>query len=137
MTPLVTVESLLSDVALLLLVRSQLYHWGPPILGEIFAHVTFFDPTIEVVTFRLRGWYILGVFLLPAFTRLGHEYQDLLSMCSKMLVCDAQTRPQFILLSESFWEMESESKGKVPSTRSTEEDQTHDAASHRIASPTH
>ena len=38
----------------------------------------FFNPTIKVVTFRLRGWCVLGVFLLPAFTRLGHERQDLL-----------------------------------------------------------
>ena len=30
----------------------------------------FFNPTIKVVTFRLRGWCVLGVFLLPAFTRL-------------------------------------------------------------------
>ena len=46
--------------------------------GEIFAYVTVFNhhPTIEVVTFRLRGWCLLGVFLLLAFTRLGHEYQD-------------------------------------------------------------
>ena len=26
----------------------------------------FFNQTIEVVTFRLRGCYMLGVFLLPA-----------------------------------------------------------------------
>ena len=39
----------------------------------------FFNPAIKVVTFRLRGWCVLGVFLLPAFTRLGHEHQDLLS----------------------------------------------------------
>ena len=37
----------------------------------------FFNPTIKVVTFRLRGWCVLGVFLLPAFTRLGHKRQDL------------------------------------------------------------
>ena len=47
----------------------------------------FFNPTIKVVTFRLRGWCVLGVFLLPAFTRLGHERQDLLSPCEKMHVC--------------------------------------------------
>ena len=41
----------------------------------------FFNPTIKVVTFRL------GVFLLPAFTRLGHERQDLLSPCDEMHVC--------------------------------------------------
>ena len=30
---------------------------------------------------------MLGVFLLPAFTRLGHERQDLLSPCDEMHVC--------------------------------------------------
>ena len=65
---------------------------GFPILGESFAYVTgvflfvlFFNPTIEVVTFRLRGWCMLRV--LPAFTRLGHERQDLLSSCDGMHVC--------------------------------------------------
>ena len=43
----------------------------------------FFNPTIKVVTFCLRGWCVVGVFLLmPAFTRLGHECQDLLSPCN-------------------------------------------------------
>ena len=66
----------------------QLYLWGSPLLGEIFAYVTvFFNPTIKVVTFRLRGWCVLGVFLLPAFTRLGHERQDLLSPCDEVHVC--------------------------------------------------
>ena len=47
----------------------------------------FFNPTIKVVTFRLRGWCTLGVFLLLAFTCLGHERQDLLSPCDEMHVC--------------------------------------------------
>ena len=47
----------------------------------------FFNPTTEVVTFRLRGRCVLGVFLLPAFTRLGYERQDLLSPCDEMHVC--------------------------------------------------
>ena len=59
----------------------------------------FFNPTIKVVTFRLRGWCVLGVFLLPAFTGLGHERQDLLSPCDMKCMC-AQTRPRFILSSE-------------------------------------
>ena len=51
----------------------QLYLWGSPLLGKIFCVCDrFFNPTIKVVTFRLRGWCVLGVFLLPAFTRLGH-----------------------------------------------------------------
>ena len=58
----------------------------------------FFNPTIKVVTFRFRRWCVLGVFLLPAFTRLGHERQDLLSPCDECMC--AQTRPRFILSSE-------------------------------------
>ena len=46
--------------------------------GEIFVYVAVSYPTIEVVTFRLHGWCMLGVFLLLAFTCLGHECQDLL-----------------------------------------------------------
>ena len=50
-------------------------------------YVTFFlIPTVEVVTFRLPGWCMLGVFLLPAFTRLEHERQDLLRSCDGMHV---------------------------------------------------
>ena len=30
-------------------------------------------PAIEVVTFCLRGWCMLGLFVLLAFTRLGHK----------------------------------------------------------------
>ena len=48
---------------------------------------TFFNPAIEVVTFCLHGWCMLGVFLLLAFTCPGHECQDLLSPCNGMHVC--------------------------------------------------
>ena len=72
---------------LLLLLRSPAISLGFTIWGEIFAYVTVFNPTIEVVTFRLRGWCMLGVFLLPAFTRLGYECQDLLSLCDGVHVC--------------------------------------------------
>ena len=56
---------------------------GFTILCEIFVYVTFFffNPTREIVTFRLRGWCVLVAFLLLAFTCLGHECQDLLSLC--------------------------------------------------------
>ena len=66
----------------------QLDRWSSPFWVRLFAYERgfFFNPTIEAVTFRLRGWCMLGVFLLPAFTRLGHEYQDLLSLCDGMLV---------------------------------------------------
>ena len=36
----------------------------------------FFNPTVEEVTFHLRGMCMLGVFLLLAFNCLGHECQD-------------------------------------------------------------
>ena len=55
--------------------------------GQIFAYVTVFNPTKEEITFRLRGWCMLGVFLLPAFTRLGHLCHDLLGRYNGMHVC--------------------------------------------------
>ena len=71
----------------ILLLRSRARSLGFTILGEIFAYVTIFNPSIEVVTFRLRGWCMLGVFFLPAVTRLGHECHKLLSPCDGMHVC--------------------------------------------------
>ena len=65
------------------------------------------NPAISVATFRLRGWCILGVFLLPAFTCLGHECQDLLSSCDGMHVCTDQPSV-YTLIRKSFGGMESE-----------------------------
>ena len=81
--------SLFCTCLLLLLLRSPAISLGFTILDEMFACVTFFffNPTIEVVTFCLRGWCMLGVVLLLAFTRLGHECQDILSLCDGMHVC--------------------------------------------------
>ena len=64
-----------------LLLPSPARSQGFTILGEIFVYVTvfvfffvcFFYPSNEAVTFRLHGWCMLGVFLLLAFTHLGHE----------------------------------------------------------------
>ena len=67
--------------------RSPAISLGFAILGEIVVYVTIFNSTIEVVTFCLHGWCMLGVFLLPAFTHLGHQCQDLLSLCDGMRVC--------------------------------------------------
>ena len=67
-----------------------------------FAYVTVFNPTIVVVTFRLRGWCILSVFLLPAFTRLGHERQDFFLVHAMERMC-AQTRPWSISHPKEFW----------------------------------
>ena len=47
----------------------------------------YFYPTIEVVTVRLLGWWVLEVFLLSTFPSLGHECQDLLSPYDGMHVC--------------------------------------------------
>ena len=60
---------------------------GFTILGEIFVRVTVFDPAVEDVTFRLRGWCLLGIILLLAFTGQGHECQNLWSACDGMHVC--------------------------------------------------
>ena len=105
-----------------------------------FCFVSVFSLTIEVVTFRLHGWCMLGVFLLPALTRLGHECQDLLVHALECMC--AQTRPGLKLPSNRVvGGMESEPmltpKGKIPTTRSSEEDGNYDAASSRTASPTH
>ena len=71
----------------ILLLRSPAVSLGFTSLGEIFAYVTLFNPTIEVVTIRLLEWCMLGVFLLPAFIRLEHECQESLSPCDEMHVC--------------------------------------------------
>ena len=52
-----------------------------------YVSVFFFNPTIEEVKFCLCELCMLGVFLLLAFTRLGHECQNLLSLCNGMHVC--------------------------------------------------
>ena len=58
---------------LLLLLRSQLYLWGSPFFRRVggdfyvcdrFFFVFFFIPAIQIVTFRLRGWCMLGVFFV-------------------------------------------------------------------------
>ena len=46
-----------------------------------------FNPTVEAVSFCLLGWCVLCVFLLPAFTHLGHKYQDLLRQFDEMHGC--------------------------------------------------
>ena len=68
----------------------QLYLWGSPTFWVRFLRMwPFFNPTIKVVTFHLRGWCVLGVFLLPPFTRLGHERQDLLSPCAAFIFSES------------------------------------------------
>ena len=106
----------------------QLYLWGSPF--RVRLNVTVFNPTIEVVTFRLHGWCMLGMFLLAAFICLGHECQDLLSLCDGMHRLDLSlcSRPK------EFWGngvrtiLTPKKKSPLPEKFSPEEDQTHDAA---------
>ena len=92
---------------------------GFTILGKTFAYVTILNPTTEVVTFRLPGWCMLDVILLPAFTRLEHERQDLLSLCDGMHVRTDYTSV-YTLIRKSFLgngaTTHVNSKGKIPST---------------------
>ena len=91
---------------------------------------------------------MLGVFLLPAFTRLGHERQGSFeslrwNACVHRLDLGLYSNPK------EFWmngvRTHVNSKGKIPSTEkkknkqtlSPEEDRTRDAASSSPASPTH
>ena len=66
---------------LLLLLCSSASSLGFTIWVRCLCMWPFCNPTIEVVTFHLRGLHMLDVFLLLAFTCLGHECQDLLSPC--------------------------------------------------------
>ena len=50
---------------------------------------------------------MLGVFLVLAFIRLGHERQDLLSPCDGMHLCTDSTSV-YTLIQKSFRDMESE-----------------------------
>ena len=63
-----------------------------------FSFKSEWEPCIKVVTFRLHGWCVLGVFLLTAFTRLGHDVRIFWVRAMKCM--RAQTRPRFILSSE-------------------------------------
>ena len=100
----------------------------------------FFNPTTDIVIFHLRGWCMPSVFLLLVFTHLGHECQDLLSPCMECMC--AQIRPWFILSSESVFlgngtRTHVNSKGKVPSTKDSDNGWNRDTASCRTPSSTH
>ena len=62
----------------------------------------YLNKTTEVVTFCLRGWCMLGVVLLPAFSHLGHE-----CLCDGMHVCTDYTLV-YTLIQKSLGGMESE-----------------------------
>ena len=54
----------ITGAEVILLLRSPAISLGFTIMGAIFVYVTVFNPTVEVVTFRLRGWCMLGVFFV-------------------------------------------------------------------------
>ena len=101
----------------------------------LFVCFFIYNPTIEVVTFCLCGCCMLAVFLLPAFTHLGHERQDLLSPCDGKHVCRDWTSV-YTLIRKSFGgngvRTHLNSKGKIslPEKKFSTEDS-------RTASPTH
>ena len=76
---------------------------------------------------------MLGVILLPAFTRLGHERQDHFSPCDGMHVCTDYTSV-YTLIRKSVGGLEPETmltpRGKTSTGGSND-------VSHRAASPTH
>ena len=100
----------------------QLHLWGSPFWVRFLCMWPFFNPTIEVVTFRLCGWCMLGVFLLPAFTHLGQERQDLLSLCDvRWNACVHRLDLGLYFHPKEFWgngvRTHVNFKGKIPSTR--------------------
>ena len=123
---------------LLLLLHFQVDLWASSYWVR-FLHVgPFINPTIEEVTFCLHGWRVLGVFLLPVFTRLGHECQDRLvhaMECVHRLDLGLCSRPK------EFWgnavRTHVTSKGEIPYTGGSEEVRIRAAASHRAAILTH
>ena len=120
----------------LLLLHSLLHLRGSPVWVRFSCIWPLFNPTIEVVTFHLRGWCMLGVLLLPAFTYVGQEIRIFwVHACVHRLDISLYSH-----LKEIFWNgvrTNVNSKGKIPSTGDWEEDRTCDAAPHRTASPTH
>ena len=99
----------------------KLYIWGSPFWARVVHMWPFLNLIIEVVTFCLHEWCMLGVFLLPAFTHVGHECWGLLSPCHGMCVC----RLDLILYSHpkevggNGVRTQVNSKGKIPSTSKT------------------
>ena len=120
----------------LFLLPSPAMSLGFTILGEMRP---FFNPAINVDIFCLHGWCVLSVFLLLAFTHLGHERQDLLSPCHGMHVCTDETLVYTLIRKrmESDPMLTPREKLPLPEKSSSEEDRIHNTASCRTASPTH
>ena len=111
---------------------------GLTIFGKIFVYMIIFDPTIAVVTFCLYGWGMLGVFFFLAFTQRDMNVRSFepvrWNACVHRLDLGLYSHPKVL---GNGVRTHVNSKGKVPSTRRSEEARTYATASHTTASPTH
>ena len=109
----------------------QLYLWGSPLWVRFLRMWLFFNPTIKVVTFRLRGWCVLGVFFVagihPSRTWTSGSFESMRwNACLHRLDLGLYSHPK------EFWGMEFEpmltprEKSPLPKM-SPEEDRTRDA----------
>ena len=110
--------------------------------GEIFA-CDFFNPTMEVVTFCLREWCMLGVFFVTGIpssvTWMSGSFESMQwNACVHRLDLSLYSHPK------KFWvngvRTHVHSQGKNPHYQkklSSEEDQTHNATLNRTASSAH
>ena len=117
-----------------LLLHSQLYLWDSPFLVRFLCMWPCFNPAKEEVTFCPCGWSMLGVFLIPAFTHLGHE-SVWWNACVHRL--DFSLYSHLKEFGGNGVKNNVNSKGKIPSTEGSDKVRSRFAASHRTASMTH
>ena len=113
---------------LFLLLPSQLYPWGSPFWVRFLRMWPFFNPTKEVVTFRLRVWCKLGVFLLDVRIFWVHARE---SMCALTWLRFIYCHPKKKIGNRVRTHVNS--KGKKKSTRGSEGGGTRDVASRRTS----
>ena len=129
-----------------------LFSWGGFVVVFVFCWVFFlffwgggggccFNPTVEVVTFRLLGWCMLGMLLLPAFTRLGHVWKSGSLESVRWNVCVHRHDLSLYSHRKDFWgngvRAHDNSKGKNPLYRRLRGGSNPRHCMTRIASPTH
>ena len=102
-----------------LLLPSQPYLWGSPFWVRFWRMWPFFNPTIEVVTFRLSGWCMLGVCFVagihPSRIRMSRCFESVRwNACVHRLDLGLYSHPK------KFWgngdRTLANTKGKIPST---------------------
>ena len=133
----------MASIIILLLLHSQLYISGVHLyLVRFLCMWPFFDnPTNEVVTFCLHGWYMLGVFFFgasihPSMKSISGSFESMRwNACVHGLDVGLYSHLKEFLGNRVRTNVNC--KGKIRSTGNSEEDQTCDAASRWIASPIH